>query len=227
MPTAEAQLATERASRYLVQLCRHLGQMTRMSHRPRSGHGADRMPPAVQHVDWSDTHGTVRFADGQWTLEATPDQLTLRVEADDEEALQRLQDGITARIEKIGRRDGLQVHWQRPETGDLAPTERTEPTEETSPTPGKGTASRRPRGTTLGLLVGGAVVVAVHLGIAGAALAGTAWTGWAANAVLVLIVVKLLFTGGHLFLGRAALRRGITLRHGRKQGARPGADTAG
>ncbi|MBF9066448.1 DUF2218 domain-containing protein [Streptacidiphilus fuscans] len=227
MPTAEARLATERASRYLVQLCRHLSQMARMSHRPRGGHDADRMPPAVQHVDWTDTHGTVRFAHGQWTLEATPDQLTLRVDAGDEEALQRLQDGITARIEKIGRRDGLQVHWQRAETGDLPPTEPTEPTDETSPTPEKGRASRRPRGTTLGLMAGGAAVVAVHLGIAGAALAGAAWTGWAANAVLVLIVVKLLFMGGHLFLGRAALRRGITLRHGRKQEAPPGADAAG
>ncbi|SEM20907.1 DUF2218 domain-containing protein [Streptacidiphilus jiangxiensis] len=224
MPTAEAHLVTARASRYLVQLCRHLGQMTRLSHRPRGGHGGGRTPPAVQHVDWTDTHGTVRFADGQWTLEATTDQLTLRVEAGDEEALQRLQDGIAARIEKIGRRDGLQVHRQRPETGDLPPTE---PADGTSPTPGKGTAPRRTRGTTLGLIAGGAVIVAVHLGIGGAALAGAAWTGWAANAVLVLILMKLLFMGGHLFLGRAALRRGIRLRHGRKQRARSGADAAG
>lgn len=127
MPTAEAHLATDRASRYLVQLCRHLGQMTRVSHRPLAGHGEGRRPPAVQHVDYTDARGTVRFAGGQWALDATADTLTLRVDADDEEGLRRLQDGIAARIEKIGRRDGLQVHWQRVEAGTAGQTRAHQP----------------------------------------------------------------------------------------------------
>jgi hypothetical protein len=224
MPTAEARLATDRASRYLVQLCRHLGQMTRMSHRPPGGHGDGRTPPAVQQVDYADTRGTVRFADGQWTLEATADTLTLRVDAVDEDALQRLQAGIKARIEKIGRRDGLQVHWHPTESDTPPPTEHTDAKSGTS---SAGGTARRPRGTTLGLMAGGALVVAVHLGIGGAALAGAAWTGWAANAVLVLVLVKLLFMGGHVFLGRAALRRGARLRHRRKHGEQSGADAVG
>lgn len=222
MPTAEAHLATDRASRYLVQLCRHLGQMIRMSHRPLGGHGKGRMMPAVQHVDYTGTHGTVRFAHGQWTLDATADTLTLRVDADDEEALRRLQDGIAARIEKIGRRDGLQAHWQRVGTETLPQAER----DAEGGAPGAG-GSRGPRGTTLGLMAGGALIVAVHLGIGGAALTSAKWTGWAANAVLVLILVKLLLVGGHLFLGRAALRRGIVSRHRRKHRERAGADATG
>jgi hypothetical protein len=207
MPTAEARLATERANRYLVQLCRHLDQMTRMSHRPRLGHGGGGAPPAVQHVEWTETRGTIRFPDGQWTLEAIADALVLRVEADDEEALARLRTGITTRIEKIGRRDGLTPSWQRTED-DVTPAP--------SPEAEAPARRRRPRGTTLGLFAGGALIVAIHLGIGGAALAGASWTGWAANAVLVLVLLKLLFVGGHLFVGRAALRRGIASAHRRK-----------
>ncbi|MFF3446616.1 DUF2218 domain-containing protein [Streptomyces sp. NPDC002667] len=114
MPTAETRLATDRASRYLVQLCRHLGRMTHMSHRPPGGgHGEGGTQPEVRHVEFTDTHATVHFAEGLWTLDATADALTLRVDADDEDALRRLQDGIAARIEKIGRRDGLRAQWRR------------------------------------------------------------------------------------------------------------------
>ncbi|MGW4566311.1 DUF2218 domain-containing protein [Streptomyces sp. NPDC004561] len=222
MPTAEAHLATDRASRYLVQLCRHLRQMDRIRHRPPGGHGVGRMKPEVQQVDYTDTHGTVRFADGQWTLDATADTLTLRVTADDEEALRRLQDGIGARIEKIGRRDGLQVQWRRVGTDALPQEERD--TEGGSPGAG---GRRGSRGATLGLVAGGVLIVAVHLGIGGAVLADAKWTGWAANAVLVLILVKLLFMGGHLFLGRAALRAGIVSRHRRKRRERTGAHATG
>src|SRR5689334_22412891 len=133
MPTAEALLTTDRASRYLVQLCRHLGRMshptdpvhlthaTHPTHRTPGGHGEGGTPPPAPHVDHTDTHGTVRFPDGQWTLDATADTLTLRVDAADEDALRRLQDAIAARIEKIGRRDGLQVRWQQRSDNGAAP----------------------------------------------------------------------------------------------------------
>jgi len=51
---------------------------------------------------------------GQWTGRATPDTLTLRAEATDEKNLQRIQDLLAGRLEKIGRRDHLTVTWQRP-----------------------------------------------------------------------------------------------------------------
>ncbi|MFF6996095.1 DUF2218 domain-containing protein [Streptomyces sp. NPDC008313] len=222
MPTAETRLATDRASRYLVQLCRHLRQMPRMSRRPPGGHGGGGARPEVRHVEFTDTHGTVRFADGLWTLDATADALVLRVDADDEEALQRLQDAVTARIEKIGRRDGLQVHWRRA-VPDASPRTKHDAEDGVSGSGG----SRGRRGATLGLVTAGALIVAVHLGIGGAALADAKWTGWAVNAVLALVLVKLVLLGSHFFLGRAALRRGVVFRHRRKAHEQTGADAAG
>ena len=224
MPTAEARLATDRASRYLTQLCRHLGQMNRVSHRPHGGHGEGhgQKMPAVEHVDCTDTHGTVRFADGRWTLDATPDGLTLRVDADDEAALRRLQDGIVARIEKIGRRDGLQVRWQADGADPGPQTDRDAGSE--APAAVRGHGSRK---AAWGLAVGAALVVALHLGVGGAALAGATWTGWTADTVLVLVLLKLLFMAGHLLLGRSALRRGLASRRRKKRGERAGADAAG
>jgi hypothetical protein len=113
VPTAEATVETDRASRYLVQLARHGSQMGRStSHRPRT-HGAGGAPPDVQHTEWSDTHGIITFGWGQCTLHATPEGLTLHAQAADEQNLRRIQDGIAARLEKIGRRDQLKVTWRQ------------------------------------------------------------------------------------------------------------------
>ncbi|MER6357217.1 DUF2218 domain-containing protein [Streptomyces sp. NPDC001634] len=205
MPTAEARIATDRASRYLVQLCRHADMMVRMRHRPPARHGGRQMPD-VRHVEWSDTHGTVRFAEGQWTLDASSDALTVHVEADDEETLQRLQNGITGRIEKIGRRDGLKVTWQeRPPSPSAAPTDET-PYAAGAPK-GDGRTLRSFTKTT-GLLMVGALVIAVHLGVAGATLTASTWTGWAVNGILALIALKVAIVAGHVILGRLGIRRG-------------------
>lgn len=204
MPAAEAQVRTDRASRYLVQLCRHARQMASMRHRPPARLGGH-TPPDVLDVDCSEPRGIVRFAEGQWTLEATADTLTLRVEAADAETLRRLQDGITARMEKIGRRDRLAVTWQQPSPDEQNPG--------AAPAPDTAAGKRRRRGwlSTIALAVGAALVVAVHLGVGGAALATSAWTGWAANIVLALILLKLVTIAGHLVLGYFALRGGKTL----------------
>jgi hypothetical protein len=47
-------------------------------------------------------------------MHAAPGTLTLRAEADSEENLLRIQDLLTARLQKIGRRDRLTVTWQPP-----------------------------------------------------------------------------------------------------------------
>jgi hypothetical protein len=200
MPTAEARVATDRASRYLVQLCRHADQMAGMRHRPPALHGG-RRPPAVQYVEHSDSHGIVHFATGRWTLDADPDALTLRAEAADEQTLRRLQDGITARLERIGRRDQLVVTWQRPQAPTDTPGDN-------NPGPATGKHPRRRWLAATGLVAGGAVVIAVHLGLFGGALAASAWTTWATNVLLLLVVLKVAFMIGHIVLGRFALRRG-------------------
>lgn len=98
----EARIATDRAQRYLEQLCGHLGRMHHMSH-----------APSARVEQTSDTSAVVTFADGAWVLEAGPDALTLRIEADDPAALERLKDALGKRIATIGRRDNLSVEWLR------------------------------------------------------------------------------------------------------------------
>jgi hypothetical protein len=109
MINAEGRVLTRRADRYLDQLCRHLGQMRHMRHRMMDRHAG---MPEVRGVEHAGSRGEIRFADGAWTLTATPEALLLRVDAVDEQALRQLRDGITARVEKIGRRDRLTVAWQ-------------------------------------------------------------------------------------------------------------------
>ena len=111
MPSREAHVSTDRAERYLQQLCSHLGQMQHMRHRPAGGHGGAGMPQ-VEHVELTENHAVIRFAEGTWTLDADAGALRLRVEADDPAALVQLKNTVTMRIEKIGRRDGLSVVWQ-------------------------------------------------------------------------------------------------------------------
>lgn len=113
MLTAEARIVTERPSRYLVQLCRHANSMGHRILRSHAGRAPVR--PDVQHVEWSDTDGTITLSSGRCTVQAGPDTLTVRVEATSEEDLQRIQELIARNLERFGRRDHLKVRWQRPE----------------------------------------------------------------------------------------------------------------
>ncbi|HEY1620876.1 MAG TPA: DUF2218 domain-containing protein [Streptosporangiaceae bacterium] len=111
MLTSEAAVETEHPGRYLTQLCEHASKMGgNRLHRPRSHGGGE--PPEMRGAEWSGTEGTVTLNWGRWTMHAAPGTLTLRAEADSEENLRRIQDLVTARLEKIGRRDRLTVNWQ-------------------------------------------------------------------------------------------------------------------
>lgn len=116
MPTAEARVQTEHPGRYLAQLCQHAGKMGRhLTHRPRA-HAGGGTPPEIYDAQCTSTAGLVTLNWGQWTMHAAPGALTLRVEAADQENLRRIQDLVTARLEKIGRRDHLTVSWLPSET---------------------------------------------------------------------------------------------------------------
>lgn len=107
MLTAETTVQTTNASRYLVQLCKHATKV---------GHGHTRMSharPEVLDVDWSDTHGTLVLSWGQCTLDADPTTLTVRAEADSEENLRRVQNLVTANLERFGQREQVTVTWQQ------------------------------------------------------------------------------------------------------------------
>jgi hypothetical protein len=196
MLTAEAHVRTDRPDRYLVQLCRHAGQMGRhRGHRPRTHDGPNtHTPPEIQHAEWSDTDGTVKMNWGQWTVHAVPGTLTLRAEASDEKNLHQIQDLLAERLEKIGRRDHLTVTWQRPD----APTAQPGHTHKAHDSPrsadesqdARKTGKRRSRAGRWLLIAVVALVVAAHLGLGGVALAASRWTDWTAIAVVAVFLLK-------------------------------------
>ena len=117
MLTAEADIQTEHAARYLERVCGHAGKMGaaghRLGHRPPS-HARGGGPPEVRHVECSGTEGTVSLDCGQWTMRALAGLLAVRAEAADEQSLRRIQDLLTMRLQKFGRREHLTVSWRRP-----------------------------------------------------------------------------------------------------------------
>ncbi len=113
MLTAEAHVETTRASRYLVQFCKHADSMSgHRGHGMHLGEALARRDVQV-HADWSDTRGVVTFSPwGRCAISADEDLLTFRIEADDEENLRQIQDIITRDLGRFARRDGLTVTWQ-------------------------------------------------------------------------------------------------------------------
>jgi hypothetical protein len=122
MPATIARVPTSRASRYLAQLRSHGSLMSRLpghrtsghrqGHGNRQGHGdgVSGMPPAAT-ASSSGAEGIIDFGWGRCTLHASADALTLHAEADDPLHLEQIQGGITARLERMGRRDQLTVTW--------------------------------------------------------------------------------------------------------------------
>ncbi|MFG6201773.1 DUF2218 domain-containing protein [Nonomuraea sp. JJY05] len=187
MPTAEARVTTERASRYLVQLCRHA---TQMGHGlpTRSPHLGSERPKNIQ-AEWSETRGTITVDRGSCVLEATPEALTLRIEAEDEDGLQRLQTILTRNLTRMGRRDSLGVEWNRMDT-----TAETAPAAKATP--------RRGRHTVLGLTLAAVLAVGVHVGLAAGILAIPQWAGLGADVVLVAVLMKIALVATHLWRRR-------------------------
>jgi hypothetical protein len=128
MPAAEADIRTDHAASYLARLCGHASKMSqaghRLSHRQRA-HDRDGGPPEVRRVDRSGTEATVSLDRGQWTVRALPGRLTIRAEAADQEDLRRIQDLLTTRLERFGRREHLTVAW-RAATAEARTTARSE-----------------------------------------------------------------------------------------------------
>ncbi|MGW4528822.1 hypothetical protein [Amycolatopsis sp. NPDC004378] len=118
-----------------------------------------------------------------------------------------LQEGIARRLETIGRRDRLTVHWQRSDPIPARPAEETNA--EAMP------QRRRRPGSTLVLVGLAALAVAVHLGLLGGALAVSPWAGWGTTIVVAIILVKVIVVGVHVVLGRMAFRHRGTVRRRR------------
>ena len=185
MPVAEADVRTPRASRFVVQLCRHAEAM---SGRAKHLHGGDAEAdrPEVVRVEYDGTEGRIEFNWGLCVLRSSPDILSIRVEVDGEERLRWIQDLLAADLERFGRRDGLEVAWRG-----------NEPSRET-------VAGRGNRGTTIVLVAAAAVAVVAHVVAGRAALASWQWTSVAADVVLGAVVLKILAV---VVLSRLGIRK--------------------
>jgi hypothetical protein len=103
MLSAEARVETERSSRYLARICRHISKIARAR------------PQMRANAEWSDDHGVISFGRGRCTLRAEPSLLTLRAEAPTEENLRHIQQRVTDRLQRFGRREHLAVIWTPPQ----------------------------------------------------------------------------------------------------------------
>ena len=112
---AQARVPTDRASRYLEQLCSHLSQISGHAgdHAHQAQHGPSDQPRIVT-VGWTENRGVITFDRGAIRLHATGDALEVLVEAQGESALAQLKRAFGARLEMIGRRDELSLTWYRP-----------------------------------------------------------------------------------------------------------------
>lgn len=109
MLVAEATVRTPRASRFLVQLCRHAEAM---GGRAQHLHGGDHERPEVVRVEWTDDAGLIEFTWGRCTLRSTADELVVELDVDGADRLRVIRDLLTADLERFGQRDGLKVSWQ-------------------------------------------------------------------------------------------------------------------
>lgn len=118
MPAAEARIGTERASRYLAQLCQHVTSINAsgpaiFGHRRRHGpEGAAQHAGTPPRAEWTETHGTISFPGATITLRATADALILRASAESQQDLQRAQELVGGHLARFGRRDQLTVAWR-------------------------------------------------------------------------------------------------------------------
>jgi hypothetical protein len=176
MHTVETQIPTERASRYLVQLCRHASQISRHrmmrlpAHVTRDQPVRHEMPNQV-NAEWSDTHGTISVDGGTCTLRAAEHALILRIEAENDHRLRQLQEMITRNLTRFSRREPLTLNGQ--------------PSDGTPPA-----AEQHGRRKPVILVVVGGLAIAAHMILGGAVLAAPQWTGLAADAIIVIVAVK-------------------------------------
>jgi hypothetical protein len=194
MPILEARIETERASRYLVQFCKHAAAMGSGGHTPRMHlHGMMARREVQVAAEWSDTRGTVTFTPwGQCTLAADAETLTLQIDATDEDGLGQIRDVITRDLERFSHRDPLTATWTQPPDA-----------ESRALTPGHRRPAPHGRLQVILLVVAVVLVIALHLGLVGTIAADSTWTGIATNVVLVLIALKIAL----VILARVGIRR--------------------
>lgn len=93
MPSSHANVATEHASRYLQQLCKHW---------------AHKFP-----VEFDPTHGTIDLSLGRTTMDADASALHIAVSTDEAGSLERLESVVADHIKRFAFREELSFDWKR------------------------------------------------------------------------------------------------------------------
>lgn len=93
MPTSRADVATEHASRYLQQLCKHW---------------AHKFP-----VEFDPHHGAIQLSLGRTVMDADDKALHIAVAAGDDAALERLETVVADHIKRFAFREELTFDWQK------------------------------------------------------------------------------------------------------------------
>jgi hypothetical protein len=96
MVSLEAFVDTSRADRYVEQFSRHFAHQ----------------PGGITAQSGDDGQLLIDVGGGTCRMRAEPRGLALRVEAPDTERLDAITRKVAARVEQVGRRDGLVVRWQ-------------------------------------------------------------------------------------------------------------------
>jgi hypothetical protein len=91
MPSSEARIPTEHASKYLQQLCKHFGHKIPATFDAETGH--------------------LTFEMGTTALAAKPDVLVLRNEAPEAVGLARLEEVVASHLVRFAFREELKVDW--------------------------------------------------------------------------------------------------------------------
>jgi len=91
MLNAQATVETPKAERYLKALCNHF------SHKVTA--------------EYNDNHGTVQFGFGTCEMDATPGELAIRIQAEDEVNFTRVKYVVADHLERFSGEDALKVLW--------------------------------------------------------------------------------------------------------------------
>lgn len=95
MPTANASVPTANAAKYIQQLCKH------WSHKLK--------------VDLSDRKGVVTFPAAVVALEAGADALTVTIEGEDSEEVERMKGVVSSHLDRFAFREApLRFDWSGP-----------------------------------------------------------------------------------------------------------------
>jgi len=92
MPSSHADVATEHASRYLQQLCKHW---------------AHKFP-----VEFNPTHGSIDLSLGRTVMDADASALHITVSTDEGGSLERLESVVADHIKRFAFREELTFEWK-------------------------------------------------------------------------------------------------------------------